>query len=102
MSDPDLEAHRAFGVGQWAVEQVLYDAPSEYWSHSRELGIEFQDGRRREGRAPVDDPWRATAEFVVGGGGIIRLAYAYQYCEDYPDPRVLTTAATLSSMGARG
>ncbi len=102
LSDPDLEAYRAFGVGQWAVERVLYDAPPEYWSHSRELGIEFQDGRRRAGRAPVDDPWRATAEFVVDDGGQIRLAYEYQYCEDYPDARVLTTAATLSSLGARG
>jgi len=93
---PDLEAYRAFGVGHWAVEQVLFDAPPEYWDHSREVGIEFQAGRRRAGRPPVDDPWRATAEFVVGTSGLIRLAYAYQYCEDYPDPRVLTTAARLS------
>jgi len=102
LCDPALEAYRAFGVGQWAVEQVLYDAAPEYWAHSRERGVEFQDSRRSEGRAPVDDPWRATAEFVVGAGGLIRLAYAYQYCEDYPDPRVLTTAARLSSLGANG
>lgn len=96
LCDPDLDAYRAFGVGQWAVEQVLFDAPPEYWPHPRELGVEFQDRRRREGRPPVDDPWRATAEFVVGTHGIIRLGYSYQYCEDYPDPRVLTTAARLS------
>ncbi|MBG6212127.1 MAG: redoxin domain-containing protein [Cryobacterium sp.] len=95
LCDPDLDAYRAFGVGHWAVEQVLFDAPPEYWAHPRELGIEFQDGRRREGRPPVDDPWRAAAEFVVGTSGRIRLAYAYQYCEDYPDARVLTTAARL-------
>jgi peroxiredoxin len=96
LSDPDLEAYRAFGVGHWAVEQVLFDAPPEYWAHSRELGREFQDGRRRQGRPPVDDPWRASAEFVVGANGLTRLAYAYQHCEDYPDPRVLTTAGRLS------
>lgn len=96
LCDPDLDAYRAFGVGHWAVEQVVFDAPPEYWAHSREVGAAFQDGRRREGRPPVDDPWRAAAEFVVGANGHIRLAYAYQYCEDYPDLRVLTTAARLS------
>ena len=75
---------------------MLFDAPPEYWAHSREVGVEFQDRRRREERPPVDDPWRAAAEFVVGANGVIRLAYAYQHCEGYPDPRVLTTAARLS------
>lgn len=97
LCDPDHNAYRAFGVGHWAVEQVLFDAPAEYWSHTLQLGAEFQNARREQGRAPVDDPWRAAAEFVVGADGIIRLAYAYQYCEDFPDPRVLTTAATLSN-----
>jgi peroxiredoxin len=97
LSDPDHVAYRAYGVGQWAVEQVLFDAPPEYWSHPHELGVEFQNGRREQGRPPVDDPWRSAAEFVVGAEGIIRLAYAYQYCEDFPDPRVLTTAAQLTS-----
>jgi hypothetical protein len=57
---------------------------------------EFWAGGHREGRPPVDDPWRAAAEFVVGATGLIRLAYAYQHCEDYPEPRVLTTAGRLS------
>lgn len=96
LCDPDQVAYRAYGIGQWSVEQVLFDAPAEYWSHPRQLGAEFQAGRRNEDRAPVDDPWLAAAEFVVGSDGIIRLSYAYQYCEDYPDPRVLTTAARLS------
>ncbi|MCI0784357.1 MAG: AhpC/TSA family protein [Chloroflexi bacterium] len=97
LCDPDHTAYRAYGVGQWAVEQVLFDAPPEYWGHPHDLGADFQNGRREEGRPPVDDPWRAAAEFVVGADGIIRLSYAYQYCEDYPDPRVLTTAARLAS-----
>ena len=96
LCDPDHVAYRAYGVGQWAVEQVLFDAPSEYWQHPHDLGVEFQNGRREQGRPPVDDPWRSAAEFVVRGDGVIRLSYAYQYCEDYPDPRVLTTAAQLA------
>lgn len=96
LCDPDRMAYRAYGVGQWAVERVLYDAPAEYWAHPRDLGERFQDQRRNAGRPPVDDPWRATAEFVIGAGGVVRLCHLYQYCEDFPDARVLITAARLS------
>lgn len=96
LSDPRHVAYEAYGVRQWAVEQVLFDAPPEYWTHSHELGAAFQEERRQQGRVPVNDPWRATAEFVVGSSGVIRLAYDYQHCEDYPDPRVLITAGLLS------
>ena len=43
-----------------------------------------------------DPDYGAYRSFVVGADGVIRLAYDYQYCEDYPDPRVLTTASRLS------
>lgn len=95
LSDPHHVASRSYGVGQWSVERVLFDAPPEYWAHTRELGAEFQDQRHQEGRFLVDDPWRATAEFVVGSDGLVRLSYMYQHCEDFPDPRVLTTAARI-------
>ena len=96
LCDPDHVAYRAYGVGQWAVERVLYDAPSEYWTHSAGVGIAFQSERRASGRAPVDDPWRATAEFVIDSEDTVRLPYLYQYCEDFPDPRLFTTAARMS------
>jgi peroxiredoxin len=95
LCDPDHLAYQAYGLGHWEVEQVLYDAPTGFWSHERDVGAGFQDDRRSSGRPPVDDPWRATAEFVVAPNGMIRMAYSYQYCEDFPDPRVLTTAALL-------
>lgn len=93
LCDPDHDAYRAWGLGHWPVERVLFDAPSEYWAHPLELGRDFQDDRRKAGNPPVDDPWRAVGEFVVGVGGSVLLTYAYQYCEDFPDVRVLTTAA---------
>lgn len=96
LCDPDHVAYRAYGIGQWAPERVLFDAPAEYWSHPRHLGARLQNDRRESGRPPVDDPWRATAEFVIGRSGTVRLCYAYQSCEDFPDARVLTTAARLS------
>lgn len=96
LCDPDCMAYRGYGVGQWRVERVLYDAPRKYWAHPRDIGEAFQDQRRSAGRPPVDDPWRATAEFVIGSGGVVQLCYLYQYCEDFPDARVLTTAAGLT------
>ena len=70
--------------------------PAGVLDHPRNLGASVQNDRRQTGRAPVDDPWRAVAEYVVGTNGLVRLAYTYQYCEDFPDPRVLTTAARMS------
>ena len=97
LCDPQHEAYRAWGIGQWPVERVLFDAPPEYWDHPHDLGAAFQDDRRSKGNPPVDDPWRAVAEFVVGTDGMVLMTYAYQYCEDFPDVRVLTTAARRGS-----
>jgi hypothetical protein len=36
-------------------------------------------------------------EFVVQRDGIIRLAYHYQYCEDYPNHLVLMAAIKKAS-----
>jgi peroxiredoxin len=96
LCDPDLMAYRAYGVGQWSPERILHSAPSEFWGHQHDVGRAFQDRRRERGRPPVDDPWRATAEFVIGRRGEVRLPYLYQYCEDFPPARLLTTAARLS------
>ncbi|MDW3218246.1 MAG: peroxiredoxin-like family protein [Acidimicrobiales bacterium] len=100
LCDPDQEAYRAYGVGHWSVERILFDAPAEYWAHPHDLGASFQDERRKGGRPLVDDPWRATAEFVIGTDGAVRLAHLYQHCEDFPEPRVLTAAAHLAEGGS--
>jgi hypothetical protein len=28
---------------------------------------------------------------------VVRVSYLYNYCEDFPDPRVFTTAARLAT-----
>ena len=96
-SDPDYGAHQAFGLGHWSVEQVLYDAPDEFCELRSDTGEEFQNDRRAQGRPLVDDPWMQAGEFVVDKSGTIRVAYLYNYCEDFPDPRVFTTAARLAA-----
>jgi peroxiredoxin len=96
LCDPEHDAYRAYGIGQWQLERILPDAPAEYWAHPRDLGVAFQEERRALGKPIVDDPWRAVKEFVVGRNGLVRLTYAYQHCEDYPNPAVLTAAARQS------
>jgi len=92
LCDPDYQAYRAYGLPEGQVAQILFDAPEEFWGHSRELGEQFAQQRREQGRPLVDNPWLLPGEFVVDTDGIIRLAYRYQYCEDFPNPLVLTTA----------
>ena len=96
LCDPDHDAYRAYGLGHWAVERVLFDAPVEFWTHPQDLGASFQDDRRAGGRPLVDDPWRATGEFIIGTDGSVRLAHLYQHCEDFPEPLVFTAAAQLA------
>ena len=95
LADPEYSAHRAFGLGHWSLEQALYDAPDEFCDRSEETGRSFQADRRSQGRPLVDDPWMQSAEFVVAPEGTIRVAYLYNYCADYPDPRIFTTAGRL-------
>ena len=97
MADPDYASHKAFGLSHWSKEQVLYDAPDEYCSISKEIGEEFQAGRRDGVYNLVDDPWMQSAEFVVDTAGVVCVAYLYNYCEDFPDKRIFTTAARLAS-----
>ena len=96
LADGDYSTHRAFGLGHWSREQVLYDAPDEFCDLAEETGVAFQESRRALGRPLVDDPWMQAGEFVVGRDGVIRVAYPYNYCADYPDPRIFTTAARLA------
>ena len=93
LTDPDHAAYHAFGLGDFAVEQVLYDAPEDMWGHSSEIGVDFQAARRQSGRPLVDNPWTAPGEFLVDTSGTIRVTYTYQYCENFPDARIFITAA---------
>ena len=97
LCDPEFSAYSAYGLANFGVEQVLYDAPEETWCHSMEIGVDFQEARRAMSRPLVDNPWLSTGEFLVLPSGKIRTSYAYQYCSDYPDPRVFLTAAKMNS-----
>jgi len=95
LCDPEFAAYSAYGLANFGVEQILYDAPEETWDHSMEIGLDFQEARRAINRPLVDNPWMSTGEFLVDVSGTIRVSYAYQYCEDFPDPRVFLIAAKI-------
>lgn len=92
LCDPDRKYYRAYGLPEGQVSQILFDAPQDFWTHGRSIGEDFQRQRREQGRPLVDSPWQLPGEFAVDPTGTIRLAYRYQYCEDFPNPLVLITA----------
>lgn len=92
LCDTEEEGYRTYGLTEFTVPEVLFDAPVEYWSHSQEIGESFLADRREIHRPLVDNPWRRPGEFVIDTEGVIRVAYRWQYCEDFPDPRVHLTA----------
>jgi len=87
LCDSEEEGYRAYGLTEFSVPEILFDAP-DLWSHGREVGERLVADRRAIGRPMVDNPWRRPGEFVIETSGTILLAYRWQYCEDFPDPRV--------------
>ena len=88
LCDPQHHAYIAYGLLEGSPAQVLFDAPDEMLKRDFQTGVDFQKDRIEKGRSPVDSPWQLPGEFVVDTTGIIQLAYRYNFCEDWPDPRV--------------
>ena len=72
--------------------QILFDAPEEFLDRDLEAGMSLVEERQKLGRPLVDNSWMLPGEFVIDRQGVVRLAYRYNYCEDFPDVRVLLTA----------
>lgn len=92
LADPERSLYEAFDLLEGTPAQVLFDAPDEFLRREPQAGRMLATERHGSDRASVDSPWQMPGEFVVGPDGTVRLAYRYQYCEDYPDPRVLIAA----------
>jgi len=89
LCDPTFQVYQAYGLLEGKPSQILFDAPDEYLKCEPEAGKKLLDSRQGTDQAIVDDPWQLPGEFVVDKKGIVRLAYRYQYCENWPDARVL-------------
>ena len=92
LCDPDFKVYEAYGLVEGKTSQILFDAPDEFLDREYEAGVGLAKERRDLDRPLVDNSWLLPGEFVVDRGGIVRLAYRYNYCEDFPDYRVLTAA----------
>ncbi len=99
LCDPEFESYRAYGLVEGKPSQVLFDAPEEFLDRDLEAGMNLAQERKEKGRPLVDNSWLLPGEFVIGRDGIVRLTYRYNYCEDFPDHRVLTAAIREARMG---
>lgn len=89
LCDPTFRAYEAYGLLEGKPSQIVFDAPEEFLRRDYEAFVGLANARREAGRPLVDSPWQLPGEFVVDQAGMIRLAYRYQYCEDFPNPLVL-------------
>lgn len=92
LSDPNYQVYIAFGLLEGKESQILYDAPEKFLDRDIEAGVNLAKTRKEAGRPLVDNSWVLPGEFVIDSKGIVRLAYRYNYCEDFPDHRVLLAA----------
>jgi hypothetical protein len=97
LCDPSHKAYDAFGLLEGTPSQIMFDAEEALLARDWSAGQKFAETRRAQGRPLVDSPWQLPGEFVVGTDGKITLAYRYNFCEDWPDARVLTSALRLTS-----
>ncbi|MGB3221085.1 MAG: peroxiredoxin-like family protein [Anaerolineae bacterium] len=92
LSDPELRVYAAYGLLEGKPSQIVFDAPDEFLRRDYEAFAGLAKARREAGRPLVDSPWQLPGEFVIDHSGVVRLAYRYQYCEDWPNPLVLIAA----------
>ena len=92
LCDPEFRTYEAYGLVEGKPSQILFDAPEEFLDRNLEAGMKLAEERRKLERPFVDNSWLLPGEFVVDREGVVRLAYRYNYCEDFPDYRVLTSA----------
>lgn len=92
LCDPTYKVYQAFDLLEGKPSQIVFDAPDEFLQRNFYAGVELQKSRHGTERATVDNPWQLPGEFVVDQLGVVRLAYRYQYCDDWPNPLVLIGA----------
>ncbi len=92
LCDTQAVAYEAYGLLEGQPSQILFDASESLLDRDLQAGLDFMSARRQEGRPLVDSPWLLPGEFVIEAGGRVALAYRYNYCDDYPDARVLQAA----------
>jgi peroxiredoxin len=92
LCDPGFQAYKAYDLLEGKPSQIVFDAEDEHLRRDVSAWKDVVESRQGTERAMVSNPWQLPGEFVIDKRGVVRLAYRYQYCEDWPDPRVLYSA----------
>ena len=92
LCDPTFQVYRSYDLLEGKPSQVVFDASDDHLKCDLDTGRRMMESRHGTERATVDSPWQLPGEFIVDRNGVIRLAYRYQYCEDWPNPLVLIAA----------
>jgi peroxiredoxin len=97
LCDPEFKSYEAYGLLEGTPAQILFDAEDALLARDWNAGQKLSEDRKAKGRPMVDSPWQLPGEFIVGKDGKVILAYRYNFCEDWPDARVLTSAIRLAN-----
>ena len=97
--DPDEIAYKSYGLLEGKPSQIVFDAPEAFQRREYEAFEQLARDRREAGRPLVDNPWLLPGEFVVDQSGALLLTYRYNYCEDFPDRRVLIASIREARWG---
>jgi peroxiredoxin len=100
LCDPTRNVYEAYDLLEGQPSQIVFDAPDEFLKIDAGAGARLQESRHGTPRATVNSPWQLPGEFVIDTSGIVRLAYRYQHCEDWPNPLVLIAALKESVWAA--
>lgn len=101
LCDPTFQVFQAYDLLEGQPSQILFDASDEHLQCDLATGRKMMESRHGTERATVDSPWQLPGEFVVDKTGIVRLAYRYQYCEDWPNPLVLVAGIKAALWGTK-
>jgi hypothetical protein len=92
LSDPDFTMYKAYGLLEGKPSQIVFNSSEALQRRDYATFEKLVKERREADRPLVDNPWQLPGEFVVDKTGVLRLTYRYNYCEDFPNPKVLTAA----------
>ncbi len=98
LCDPERRAYGAFGVPETTMLGAMYDEPDVLLG-GPEAWRMVMDFKRDNDMHLVDNGWQLMSEFVIGTDGTIHSAYRYQYCDDFPDPRLALSAIKQAQAG---
>jgi len=98
LCDSERKAYEAYGVPEGTMLAAVYD-DEDMLLGGPDTWRMVVDFKRGKGMHLVDNGWQLMSEFVVGTDGIIRMAYRYQYCDNFPDPRLAVSAVKEANAG---